>query len=284
MYLRGVLFKAVLSFALLSLAGNLNFAGAQQGSFSLPAAQNNPEIAPQTEFELSIHPLPANSRIVLATPAQFSDKGQILINEIIRFHNTAVLAKGVQDISTNLRISTPKEFHDSTGMPQWTNALFYKGTIMLPLDTDEPLERTLRTVRHEYTHALIHHLSGGKCPGWLDEGLAEVAEGTVRPSLTASLKHWLTKNPPYPFTSLRGGFTKLKTETVAPAYAQSLFAAKSLINNYGMQRIASYLSLLKDTDSLDSIDIFQKSFGISEKQFEARANSSLLKTLQIQAK
>jgi hypothetical protein len=57
----------------------------------------------------------------------------------------------------------------------------YDGKIRLPVQggsmTGEELKRILW---HEYTHALIHDLAKGRCPLWLNEGIATLQEARVR--------------------------------------------------------------------------------------------------------
>lgn len=57
----------------------------------------------------------------------------------------------------------------------------YDGKIRLPLRSGELTGAELKRVLwHEYTHAVIHDLSKGKCPLWLNEGIATLQEARVR--------------------------------------------------------------------------------------------------------
>lgn len=58
----------------------------------------------------------------------------------------------------------------------------YDGKIRLPLVTGRMTSQQLqRILWHEYTHALVHDLSKGACPIWLNEGIAQLQEARVRP-------------------------------------------------------------------------------------------------------
>ncbi|MBI3312510.1 MAG: tetratricopeptide repeat protein [Candidatus Omnitrophica bacterium] len=58
----------------------------------------------------------------------------------------------------------------------------YDGKIRLPLLSDRMTSRHLQTVLwHEYTHALVHDFSKGRCPIWLNEGIAQLQETRVNP-------------------------------------------------------------------------------------------------------
>lgn len=57
----------------------------------------------------------------------------------------------------------------------------YDGKIRLPLRPGELTGAELqRVLWHEYTHAIVHDLSKGKCPLWLNEGIATLQEARVR--------------------------------------------------------------------------------------------------------
>ena len=58
----------------------------------------------------------------------------------------------------------------------------YDGKIRLPLDNHSgSIQRMQGILWHEYTHALVHDLSKGRCPAWLNEGIATVQESRVYP-------------------------------------------------------------------------------------------------------
>ncbi len=71
----------------------------------------------------------------------------------------------------------PREhFQEVTAARHWVNGLF-DGKIRLPADALTGGEALDRLLAHEYTHALVHSLSNGRAPRWLQEGLAQHFEG-----------------------------------------------------------------------------------------------------------
>ena len=167
------------------------------------------------------------------------------------------------------------EFFALTGAPKWTNAMFYRGEIILPIARAKSVdvENLNRSVRHEYTHAILSALSGGNLPGWIDEGLAQWFEGEESPGLRAALRDWLKTNEPVPLKLLQGGFTKLKPEMVPAAYAQSLLAARLVADKYGFPAIANYFMMLRD--GVDKESAFHTAFNISLADFEAQLGRAL---------
>jgi len=180
----------------------------------------------------------------------------------------------VQSISIELLSET--DFFQLTGAPLWTNAMYYEGRIMIPVL--EPIEgenfdNIVRSVRHEYSHAYISAASGGKCPGWLDEGLAQWFEGPVNPLIQNILAKHLRSSAPVPMIYLQNGFTKLDTQIVGAAYGQSLFAALSIIKTYPFRAIQKFFAMLKDGQTQESA--FKEAFGISTAAFETKIRNSL---------
>jgi hypothetical protein len=169
----------------------------------------------------------------------------------------------IPTFAVTLRLMDEESFFLSTGAPRWTNALFYRGQIIIPLSPTE----------QEYTHAVLHALTGGKAPGWIDEGLAQLAEGTENSALRPALYEYLRENPPVPFELMQGGFTRLETNMVAAAYAQSLIAAQALVETFGYERLGLYFSTLRSGD--DHETAFSRVFGIREANFEDRFSRKL---------
>jgi hypothetical protein len=216
------------------------------------------------------------SKIVLIAPSEWSDVAEDVSTEIKATHRQLVALFGsVPPFRSSVRLLSDSQFYDLTGAPAWTNAMFFRGEIIIPLAHGEPidLENLQRSVKHEYSHAVFASLSGGAIPGWLDEGLAQWLEGDENPALRRTLKSYLRSSEPVPMSLLQGGFTKLPQKMVPAAYAQSLLAVQALLKAYGVESISSYLALLKR--NVSSGTAFEAAFKISEEEFELRLGDAL---------
>ena len=145
----------------------------------------------------------------------------------------------IPDFEVIVRLIDSEKFYEETKAPKWTNAMYHKGQIYIPMNEKnaQDLDNLIRSIRHEYTHAVVNKLSNGRAPGWLDEGLAQQLEGQENKILKPALAEWFAENDAIPFDQLQGGFTKLKSSMVAVAYGQSLYSIKDLISNKGFEGI-----------------------------------------------
>jgi tetratricopeptide (TPR) repeat protein len=137
-------------------------------------------------------------------------------------------------------------FQEFTESPSWAGALF-DGKIHLAarrvLHASPEADATLA---HEYAHALVHRLAGGRAPTWLDEGLALYFEGR-----TPSWSETILDRPETeltPLHALHGSFLSLPPREATLSYAESLSATRVLIHRYGWSRVRRLLETLARTD------------------------------------
>lgn len=78
-------------------------------------------------------------------------------------------------------VSSQSDFSATQSAPHRVQGLF-DGKIRVPLPSGPRASDALRRILwHEYTHVLVHDLTKGRCPLWLNEGLATVEEARVHP-------------------------------------------------------------------------------------------------------
>lgn len=183
------------------------------------------------------------------------------------YNEYSALFKQKLQKKVTLRFLSPAEFKRYTGAPSWTSAMFFNDEITIPLNPKKGINLTElgRALRHEYAHAVISEISDGKCPAWLDEGIAQYLEGKTNPLLGPALRDWISKNDAMPLHWLQNGFTLLDDDLVPAAYAQSLYSTKKIIRDVGMESIGLYLKDLRN--GIDEEHSFENAFHINEKSF-----------------
>ena len=149
----------------------------------------------------------------------------------------------------------PKErFRDVTRSPAWAGAL-YDGRIKIPTGGVTAKTAPLRAlVFHEYTHAVVHRLSQGRAPVWLNEGLAQYLEGKRSASYRATIEAVTNFNGKGPgrvsLKALEGSFLKLSSREANVVYALSLSAVEFIVDQYGLYAIKAILKGLSEGDTL----------------------------------
>lgn len=174
-----------------------------------------------------------------------------------------------------LRLIKQSDYAFATGAPQWTSAMFYNGEISIPYKSQEMIDISdlEKSIRHEYVHAVVAELSNYGAPAWIDEGLAQYIEGQQNRRVSPALRNWARSKEIFSLASLHDGFLDLTPELAAVAYGESLFAAKTLINRFGVSAIRKYLMML--SQGRQDKKAFHHAFGISKNTFEKELSAQI---------
>ena len=164
----------------------------------------------------------------------------------------------VRDLGTPPRdnilvtLYTQTAFFDVTHAPNWAGAI-YDGKLRIPISGLTSVTPELgRVLKHELSHAFITKLSGGRCPIWLNEGIAQFLE----PRNLGSNGHLLAvlfKNQEHiPLNALEGSFTHFSGTKAAIAYAESLAAVSYISDSYGLSDVQRILDRLSQGNSTEA--------------------------------
>ena len=131
------------------------------------------------------------------------------------------------------------------GQDWW--AAYYDGKIRIPMPANTTdINRLKPTLAHEYTHAIVHDLSQGRCPRWMNEGLAEYQEAKIKkPNLTilnlaTRLKRLI------PLSELNDNLLASDHGRAALAYQQSYSLVTYIVERYGFDRVNRLLEMLAE--------------------------------------
>ncbi|MBI4639673.1 MAG: tetratricopeptide repeat protein [Candidatus Tectomicrobia bacterium] len=160
-----------------------------------------------------------------------------------------------------------EEFRDVTRAPSWSAGI-YDGKIRIPiggLSENTPLLEKI--IFHEYTHSVIHAITQGNCPVWLNEGLAQYAEKVRHEERDPLLSQAVQSKQLIPLPYLQGSFLNFKREMANLAYAQSFSLVKYVIDAYGMHQIRKILETLGKRESIDNA--FKQVLGVGMIELES---------------
>jgi len=147
---------------------------------------------------------------------------------------------------------TEQAFFDVTHAPTWSGAV-NDGKLRIPVSGLSSVTPELaRVLKHELAHSFINQLSGGRCPHWLNEGIAQYLEpknmsGDGHP---LSLLYKAQQN--IPLNALEGSFMNFSGGAAAVAYAESLAAVTYINDTYGMSDIQRILQMLSQGSSTEA--------------------------------
>ena len=165
-------------------------------------------------------------------------------NDNLRGQIVSALDKDYNELSVDLGITpsenipvilyTEKEFFDVTQAPTWTGAI-NDGRLRIPVrGMDYVTPQLAHVLKHELTHSFINQAAAGRCPQWLNEGIAQMEEGRTLDGRGARLGQIYRQKSQIPLQALEGSFMKFSTNEAVISYDESLAAALYIRDSYGI--------------------------------------------------
>jgi tetratricopeptide (TPR) repeat protein len=135
---------------------------------------------------------------------------------------------------------TKEQFRSVSRLPHWSRGV-YDGKIRIPVGgVNERTEELEDVIFHEYTHVVVNHITRGRCPTWLNEGLAQYKEPSADGGKRALLRT-LRRVDLVPLSLLEGSFLKLPGDAARTAYAQAYAAVLYVAETYSFYHLRSIL-------------------------------------------
>jgi hypothetical protein len=147
---------------------------------------------------------------------------------------------------------TEEAFFDVTRAPSWSGAI-NDGKLRIPVSGLNSMTPELaRVLKHELAHSFINQISGGRCPPWLHEGIAQLLEPKSLGSDGHQLAQLFKSQRNIPLNVLEGSFMRFSGGEAYLAYAESLAAVSYINDSYGMGDIQRILQRLSEGSSTEA--------------------------------
>ncbi len=147
---------------------------------------------------------------------------------------------------------TGQAFADITRAPGWVGAL-NDGRVRVPVQGLSSVSGELsRVLRHELTHSFVREKTRGRCPVWLQEGIAQWMEGERTGELAAALVAAYERKTSAPLAALEGSWMNLSGGAAAYAYAWSLAVVEYIVAADGMRDIERLLDRIATEPSTEA--------------------------------
>ena len=154
--------------------------------------------------------------------------------------------------SIQVILYTNQAFFDVTQAPSWTGAL-NDGKLRIPLQGLGSVTPNLaRVLKHELAHSFVNQLSMGRCPHWLNEGIAQALEPKSLGPRGPRLAQLFKLEQEIPLNTLEGGFSSFSASEAMLAYDESLASVEYMWRGYGMSEILRILEKLGRGDSVEA--------------------------------
>jgi tetratricopeptide (TPR) repeat protein len=147
---------------------------------------------------------------------------------------------------------TGQQFEDITRAPSWVGAL-YDGRLRIPVQgLTSMTDQLSRVLRHELTHSFLNQKTRGRCPVWLQEGIAQWMEGRrTGHSAAASLLAAYDNKSAIPLNDLEISWLNLSPTGANFAYGWSLVVVEYIISQNGVSDVEKILDTLTTTGSTE---------------------------------
>jgi len=183
-------------------------------------------------------------------------------SESFRGQIVATLESDYDDLARNLgnpprdnivvTLYTEQAFFDVTQAPTWSGAI-NDGKLRIPVSGLNSMTPELAHVlKHELAHSFITQLSGGRCPPWLHEGIAQFLEPKSLGGNGHQLALLFKAQQNIPLNALEGSFQNFSGAQAYLAYAESLAAVSYINDSYGMSDIQRILERLSQGNSTEA--------------------------------
>ncbi len=177
--------------------------------------------------------------------------GDILRTLEIHFQQISALLDYTPPEAIGVILYTNEQFEDITLAPAWAGAI-NDGRLRIPVQgLTSVTDQLSRVLRHELTHSFLQQKTRGRCPVWLQEGIAQWMEGRrVGPAASGLLSAYDNQTA-IPLTDLEVSWMSLSNTGASFAYAWSLAVVETILEKNSMADLEQLLDALTASGSTE---------------------------------
>ncbi len=147
---------------------------------------------------------------------------------------------------------TEQAFFDVTHAPSWSGAV-NDGKLRIPISGITSMTSDLaRVLKHELAHSFVNQVTGGRCPTWLNEGVAQSVEPKTVAGHGRQLAQLFRAQQAIPYNVLESSFMRFSPIEAVVAYDESLAAVEYISETYGMSDVERILERLGQGSSSEA--------------------------------
>jgi hypothetical protein len=147
---------------------------------------------------------------------------------------------------------TEQAFFDVTQAPSWSGAV-NDGKLRIPISGVTSMTSDLaRVLKHELAHPFVNQAANGRCPTWLNEGIAQAVEGKSLASDGRRIGQLFRAQHAIPYNMLEGSFMRFNNVEAVVAYDESLAAVEYISATYGMSDVERILERIGQGSSAEA--------------------------------
>jgi tetratricopeptide (TPR) repeat protein len=194
--------------------------------------------------------------------------GEILRILEIHFDQISAMLNYSPPEPVGVILYTGEQFEDITRAPSWAGAI-NDGRIRVPVQGLSSVNDQLsRVLRHELTHSFLQQKTRGRCPAWLQEGIAQWMEGRRSGASAAGLLATYDQHNAIPLISMEISWMQLSNTGASFAYAWSLAAVETILANGNMSTLVQLVDAVTSTGSTEAAirEVLHESYSDLEKQ------------------
>jgi hypothetical protein len=153
----------------------------------------------------------------------------------------------------SVSLYSDQAYFDVTQAPAWSAAL-NDGKLRIPISgLTEVTPELSRVLKHELSHSFINQLTRGRCPQWLNEGVAQLMEDKdIARYGGPQLARIFAAHQQIPLNLLEGSWTRFDSGHAQLAYAEGLAAAEYVRDTYGISDVQRILARIGDGASTEA--------------------------------